>query len=84
VTRLRDGQSFTSRSVNAFQNGKIMFSLMASFHRPEVGVCEIISFLHNFGIDEDDSNQLSNLPCVVLWKYRNNILVCCFNSRCQL
>ncbi|MDZ7923186.1 MAG: thioesterase family protein [Marinagarivorans sp.] len=33
----RDGRSFSHRTVNALQNGKLIFSLMASFHHPENG-----------------------------------------------
>ena len=33
----RDGRSFTTRGVLARQNGEIIFSMIASFHRPEAG-----------------------------------------------
>jgi acyl-CoA thioesterase-2 len=33
----RDGKSFTTRGVLARQNGEIIFSMIASFHRPEAG-----------------------------------------------
>ncbi|KAG0703122.1 hypothetical protein DFH29DRAFT_803988 [Suillus ampliporus] len=35
VERLREGRSYTTRSVKALQNGKIIFQLMCSFHKPE-------------------------------------------------
>jgi acyl-CoA thioesterase II len=38
VDRIRDGRSFTSRRVIAVQHGKAIFSLSASFHRPEDGI----------------------------------------------
>jgi acyl-CoA thioesterase II len=38
VDRIRDGRSFTSRRVVAVQHGVPIFSLSASFHRPESGV----------------------------------------------
>ncbi|MDR0787352.1 MAG: acyl-CoA thioesterase II [Gemmatimonadota bacterium] len=38
VDRLRDGGSFTTRSVTAIQHGKAIFNLAASFHREEEGV----------------------------------------------
>jgi acyl-CoA thioesterase-2 len=38
VDRIRDGRSFTSRRVIAVQHGKAIFSLSASFHRPEEGI----------------------------------------------
>jgi acyl-CoA thioesterase-2 len=38
VDRVRDGRSFTTRRVSAVQHGKTIFTLSASFHRPESGV----------------------------------------------
>ncbi|KAG9314580.1 hypothetical protein JVU11DRAFT_5382 [Chiua virens] len=35
VERLRDGRSYSTRSVKAVQNGKIIFHLLCSFHVPE-------------------------------------------------
>ncbi|KIK98512.1 hypothetical protein PAXRUDRAFT_134077 [Paxillus rubicundulus Ve08.2h10] len=35
VERLREGQSYSTRSVKAVQNGKIIFQLLCSFHSPE-------------------------------------------------
>ena len=37
VDRIRDGGSFTTRRVQAFQHGKAIFSMIASFHKPEPG-----------------------------------------------
>lgn len=37
VDRIRDGGSFTSRRVNAIQNGRPILSLIASFHKEEAG-----------------------------------------------
>jgi acyl-CoA thioesterase-2 len=37
VERTRDGRSFSTRRVVATQRGKVIFSLSASFHRPEEG-----------------------------------------------
>jgi acyl-CoA thioesterase-2 len=37
VDRIRDGKSFTTRRVNAVQHGQAIFSMAASFHRPEEG-----------------------------------------------
>jgi acyl-CoA thioesterase II len=37
VERVRDGRSFTTRRVSAIQHGKTIFTLSASFHRPEPG-----------------------------------------------
>lgn len=37
VTRNRDGRSFSHRTVNAMQNGKVIFTAMVSFHQPEEG-----------------------------------------------
>ena len=38
VDRVRDGRSFTTRRVTAIQHGKPIFTLSASFHRPEPGL----------------------------------------------
>lgn len=35
VERLREGRSYTTRSVKAVQSGKVIFILMCSFHKPE-------------------------------------------------
>lgn len=35
VERLREGKSYATRFVRAVQNGKIVFIMMCSFHRPE-------------------------------------------------
>jgi acyl-CoA thioesterase-2 len=37
VDRVRDGRSFTTRRVSAIQHGRPIFTLSASFHRPEPG-----------------------------------------------
>ncbi len=37
VERIRDGRSFTTRRVVAVQQGRVIFNLTASFHRPEPG-----------------------------------------------
>ena len=38
VDRVRDGRSFSTRRVSAIQHGKTIFTLSASFHRPEPGL----------------------------------------------
>src|SRR4051812_12390581 len=40
VERVRDGRSFTTRRVVAIQQGRIIFNLTASFHKPEEGPFE--------------------------------------------
>lgn len=37
VERTRDGRSFTTRHVSAAQDGRVVFIMSASFHRPEAG-----------------------------------------------
>ena len=37
VDRLRDGRSYTTRRVTAIQQGRAIFNMAASFHRPETG-----------------------------------------------
>ncbi len=43
VDTIRDGRSFTTRRVVAFQNGKAIFNMAASFHIKEEGVSHQIS-----------------------------------------
>lgn len=38
VERLRDGRSFLARRVHAIQHGRTIFSMMASFQKPEAGL----------------------------------------------
>jgi acyl-CoA thioesterase II len=38
VERVRDGRSFTTRRVVAIQQGRTIFNLTASFHKPEQGL----------------------------------------------
>ncbi|PRP85141.1 hypothetical protein PROFUN_07212 [Planoprotostelium fungivorum] len=38
VTRIREGKSYATRSVQARQRGKAIFTLMCSFHTPEPGL----------------------------------------------
>lgn len=40
VERMRDGRSFTTRRVTAVQQGRTIFNLTASFHKPEEGAFE--------------------------------------------
>ena len=40
VERVRDGRSFTTRRVTAVQQGRTIFNLTASFHKPEEGSFE--------------------------------------------
>lgn len=37
VERIRDGGSFTTRRVRAVQHGRAIFTMSASFHKPEAG-----------------------------------------------
>lgn len=38
VDRIRDGSSFVTRRVQGIQHGKVIFSMIASFHRSEKGL----------------------------------------------
>jgi acyl-CoA thioesterase II len=38
VDRTRDGRAFSTRRVTAIQHGRVIFTLSASFHRPERGL----------------------------------------------
>jgi acyl-CoA thioesterase-2 len=46
VDRVRDGRSFTTRRVSAVQHGKTIFTLSASFHRPEPGASHALPMPH--------------------------------------
>jgi acyl-CoA thioesterase 8 len=35
VERIRNGRSYVTRAVKAIQNGRIVFVMMCSFHKPE-------------------------------------------------
>ncbi|KAK7374248.1 hypothetical protein VNO80_07676 [Phaseolus coccineus] len=37
VSRVRDGKSFATRKVDAIQKGNVIFTLLASFHKEELG-----------------------------------------------
>jgi acyl-CoA thioesterase II len=37
VERLRDGRGYSTRHLRAYQSGKVVFTALASFHRPEAG-----------------------------------------------
>ncbi|TAL82239.1 MAG: acyl-CoA thioesterase II [Beijerinckiaceae bacterium] len=43
VDRIRDGASFTTRRCNAIQHGRAIFSLSASFQKPEAGLDHSLS-----------------------------------------
>ena len=45
VDAIRDGRSFTTRRVVAIQHGKAIFTLAASFHRPEEGFTHQVAVL---------------------------------------
>ncbi|MCM2391768.1 acyl-CoA thioesterase [Streptomyces albipurpureus] len=59
VERIRDGRSFTTRRVTAVQEGRTIFNLTASFHRPEEGGIE-----HQLPprLDFPDPETLPTLP----------------------
>lgn len=38
VSRIRDGKSFCTRSVQATQRGKVIFAMMSSYKIPEIGI----------------------------------------------
>merc|ERR1719498_947414 len=62
VERLRDGSSFSTRRVKAVQNGKPIFFMTASFHKPEVGQYE-----------HQDVQDISDIPdpelCRPVWDH---------------
>jgi acyl-CoA thioesterase-2 len=46
VDRDRDGRSFSARHVNAIQDGKVIFSALASFHAGDDGVDHAVPVFH--------------------------------------
>ena len=38
VTRMHDGRSFATRRVQAYQNGEVLMSMIASFQTPDAGI----------------------------------------------
>ncbi|MCX4092410.1 acyl-CoA thioesterase [Nocardia sp. alder85J] len=49
---LRDGESFSTRSVEAVQGGRVIFTMVASFHRRETGVGHQVAGLDGPGPEE--------------------------------
>ncbi|MEU4839551.1 acyl-CoA thioesterase [Nocardia testacea] len=52
VEPVRDGGSFSTRRVEAIQNGRVIFTMLASFHRPEAGAAHQIAALDTPGPDD--------------------------------
>ncbi|WP_019930751.1 acyl-CoA thioesterase II [Nocardia sp. BMG111209] len=52
VGLVRDGESFSTRSVEAVQAGRVIFTMAASFHRRETGLSHQIARLDGPGPDE--------------------------------
>lgn len=52
VEPVRDGGSFSTRRVEAIQNGRVIFTMLASFHRPEDGLAHQVAALDTPGPDE--------------------------------
>ncbi|KAG9441266.1 hypothetical protein H6P81_017120 [Aristolochia fimbriata] len=64
VYRLRDGKSFATRKVDAFQEGNLKFSLIASFQKEEEG------FDHQEVMMPDVPAPETLLPMEQLWERR--------------
>ncbi|WP_433492893.1 acyl-CoA thioesterase [Nocardia grenadensis] len=52
VEPARDGGSFSTRRVEATQNGRVIFTMLASFHRSEDGLAHQVAALDTPGPDE--------------------------------
>lgn len=62
VDRIRDGRSFCSRIVKAMQDGEVIFSMQASFHRRDDEGIEHADVMRDIPGPEEFDNATSNLP----------------------
>lgn len=58
VARLHDGRSFSTRRTQAYQNGEVLMSMIASFQRPDEGL------EHQEPLDLSEIAQPEDLPTV--------------------
>ncbi|MEU1981297.1 acyl-CoA thioesterase domain-containing protein [Nocardia sp. NPDC019395] len=69
VEPVRDGGSFSTRRVEAIQNDRVIFTMLASFHRPEEGLTHQIATLDTPGPDEvpDLDAVFAGHPAALQW-----------------
>lgn len=69
VEPVRDGGSFSTRRVEAIQNDRVIFTMLASFHRVEEGLEHQVATLEVPGPDElpDLATALADYPEAETW-----------------
>ncbi|NKY54939.1 acyl-CoA thioesterase [Nocardia flavorosea] len=69
VEPVRDGGSFSTRQVEAIQNDRVTFTMLASFHRPEEGLEHQVATLDTPGPDElpDIATAFAGFPEALKW-----------------
>ncbi len=67
VERTRDGRSFSTRRVTAIQHGRPIFTLSASFHRPEAGLEHQVPMPEAPGPDELPATDDRPRPIELRW-----------------
>ncbi|MEU4311607.1 acyl-CoA thioesterase domain-containing protein [Nocardia sp. NPDC024068] len=69
VEPVRDGGSFSTRRVEAVQNDRVIFTMLASFHRPEDGLAHQIAALDTPAPEEvpDIAEVFAGHPAALQW-----------------
>ncbi|NKY31753.1 acyl-CoA thioesterase II [Nocardia speluncae] len=69
VEPVRDGGSFSTRRVEALQNDRVIFTMLASFHRTEEGLQHQVATLDAPGPDElpDIASAFAGYPEALKW-----------------
>ncbi|MFI1462016.1 acyl-CoA thioesterase [Nocardia carnea] len=69
VEPVRDGGSFSTRRVEALQNDRVIFTMLASFHRPEEGLEHQVATLDAPGPEElpDIATAFAGFPEALKW-----------------
>ncbi|WP_053545062.1 acyl-CoA thioesterase [Corynebacterium deserti] len=61
VDRVRDGRSFVTRSVRGIQDGEVIFSMQASYHRGDTGI-EHMDKMRNVPGPDEIVGEVKNMP----------------------
>ncbi|MBO0855252.1 MAG: thioesterase family protein [Nocardia sp.] len=69
VDPVRDGGSFSTRRVEALQNGRVIFTMLASFHRSEEGLAHQVAHLEAPEPDDvpDVDEVFAQHPAALRW-----------------
>ncbi|WP_328394807.1 acyl-CoA thioesterase [Nocardia sp. NBC_00416] len=72
VDIVRDGGSFSTRRVEALQDGRVIFTMLASFHRCEEGLSHQVAALDTPGPDEvpELAEAFAEHPAALAWTTR--------------